>query len=428
MIPSVPVKSRATDTIFEGQPYNDEWKPKVPEVRPSIPSAKHIPTIPRVEASRPKPQEPTLPKHTPSHNNVAQAETKPAELPRATANAPTPIVDTLPRPIPISQPIILPPPKVEEPTVNVPAPVVDRTPRPITVHTAQALPTFVPDAEILPAPKVIPQPVRPTIRINLNDLAPVVAPAKPSTPTTKKTKTKPRSSKGEDAELPIWPKGVPKPAQAWITGLPKPSTRSLAFYENGLKMACACAWVDQATDQSELSYIRSWTSYAKMHAANDTAVTSAIGQAAEMGLKAGRISTAEALLLAEKVAENGSRAACKCVGNLCLSIITADKVLAQGEISLVASIWKKLELPLTALRKALERIIKDNKEMCRAIDNAELEDHMDLDEKVDALKRRVYNLNARMQNRKGADLEHDKRELQILVLAMQIYREINEHV
>ena len=48
--------------------------------------------------------------------------------------------------------------------------------------------------------------------------------------------------------------------------------------------------------------------------------------------------------------------------------------------------------------------------------------------KHEVFRRRYAILNGRMQSRRGADLEHDRAELAQVIRAIQIYKELIEHV
>lgn len=285
-------------------------------------------------------------------------------------------------------------------------------PEPTAAPTATATPPAQPQVADRPAPR------RP--RINLDDLAPVPKPKPPP--------KRPRRPKEEEHEEPAWPRGLHKPAKSWVNGLPRPTEKSLPFYEHSLRAAYACAWVDQSTDRSELNCIRSWTHFVKTGVGKNAELATRIDAAAQAALGAGRISTAAALEHSREVSRHGSQTACRSVGNLCLAVVTADKILAPGEISLVSGIWRQLDLPLGDLRKSVERMIASDEELSEAVSNAELDDDLGPEEKLGALKRRLYTLNARLQNRRGADLERDQQEIHALVRVIQLYKEMDDHV
>lgn len=267
-------------------------------------------------------------------------------------------------------------------------------------------------------------------RLNLDDLLPVAepAPAPPPKPTVPPKVPKPRKPSRQAAETEEWPDDLHQPARSWINKLPKPTAKSLPFYESGLRVAFACAWVDQKTDRSELNCLHSWALYVRLHAKAEPDIARRLREVAEEAEKAGRISNADCLRHAEIVASHGTADARQSLGSLCLAVVTADKRLEQGEIPLIAGIWKCLKLETEKLIKAFEKLIAADKALKAAAVNAGVTANMTAAKKHEVFRRRFAILNGRMQSRRGADLEHDREELAQVIRAIQIYKELTEHV
>lgn len=281
-------------------------------------------------------------------------------------------------------------------------------------------------------PKLLPVTSGPskTYRLNLDDLLPTEQETQSqSIPKSTPEEHKPTSGR----KLGIvgfkeWPKDVYQPARSWIDKLPKPSPKSLPFYECSIRTAYACAWIDQKMDRSESNCLRSWTLYVQMHARSEPDIAKKLEETTLLAEKVGRISSSDCLQFAEIIAKHGSTEACQSVGNVCLAIVTADKRLEQGEITLIAGIWVRLKLETEKLIKVLERVISADKDLKAAAINAEITANMSVSKKYDFFKRRYSTLNGRMQSRRGVELERDQAELRQVIRLVQIYKELAENV
>jgi hypothetical protein len=265
--------------------------------------------------------------------------------------------------------------------------------------------------------------------INLDDLF-QEEPTKPrsqTTGTTLRATPRPRAEPAEAASA-DWPRDLHRPAKSWINKLPKPSARSLPFYEASIRTAYGCAWIDNRSEGAELRCLQSWTTYVQENAKDNPGIARRLKAVADEAAKAGRLSQGECLAHAKDIAIFGGTDACKSVGNLCLAVISADKALDQGEISLIAGIWKVLCLEAAALIRALERLMSADPRMAEAAENAGILSSMTAADKLGVLKRRYTVLNARMQTLRAGELEKARAELEQVVRATQIYKELVEHV
>lgn len=292
----------------------------------------------------------------------------------------------------------------------------ERTPTPRPQN-----PRLMPTATATPATRA---------RLNLDDLLPVADEAPPPLPkpAAPRGTAKPKKPTRQTADAEEWPDDLDKPSRSWINKLPKPSTKSLPFYESSLRAAFACAWVDQKTDRTELNCLHSWALYVRLHAKAEPDIARRLREVAEEAEKAGRISNADCLRHAEIVAANGTAEARQSVGSLCLAVVTADKRLEQGEIPLIAGVWNRLKLETDKLVKAFEKLIAADKGLKAAAVNAGVTANMTAVKKHEVFRRRFAILNGRMQSRRGADLERDRAELAQVIRAIQIYKELTEHV
>jgi hypothetical protein len=168
--------------------------------------------------------------------------------------------------------------------------------------------------------------------------------------------------------------------------------------------------------------------YVQLHAKAQPGIAQRLRQVATEAEKAGRISNADCLRHADIVATHGTADTRQSVGTLCLAVVTADKRLEQGEIPLIAGIWARLRLETEKLMKAFEKVIGMDKALKAAVMGADIEPDMSPEEKYAMLKHRAAILNGRMQSRRGADLDRDRAELNQVIRAIQIYKELLEHV